>query len=90
VFAQKKGAGRVTGSARADNSFGDECLLDTPRDLIPQLNDARDRLDEEVDLMQRALDLREQLTWGLDLEILRDGVADWRREVEQRKRRARP
>jgi hypothetical protein len=48
-------------------------------DLIKQLNAARDRLDCDTALMQRAIDLRERLWFGLDLDDMRAEVAAFKR-----------
>jgi hypothetical protein len=42
--------------------------------LVVQLCDARDRLDASVNLLGLALDLREQLWWGFDLDDARAEV----------------
>jgi hypothetical protein len=50
-------------------------------DLISELNAARDRLDARVALLNRALDLGEQLSWDLlDLDDARSMVAELRRD----------
>ena len=41
----------------------------------------RDRVDLATSLMQRAIDLQEQLTWGLDLDHMRDEVSAFTRDV---------
>jgi hypothetical protein len=59
-------------------------------DLVAQLSIARDRLDRGVLLLNRALDLREQLAWGvLDMDVARDMVAEFKRAVGDHKRVAR-
>jgi hypothetical protein len=51
-------------------------------ELIAALCDARDRLDEGVELLNEALDLREQLEWGvLDLDHARGAVSQLGRAV---------
>ena len=53
-------------------SFG----LAQPRpDLVSQLDAARARLDASVLLLERALDLRQQLWWSIDLDDARADVA---------------
>jgi hypothetical protein len=49
-------------------------------DLISSLNAARDKLDARVALLNRALDLREELYFGLDLDQAVDAVRELRRD----------
>jgi hypothetical protein len=60
----------------------------TPVDLIAQLDLARARLDRATDLMSRALDLREALEWGLDLDDMAREVESFKRDVTRYKRGA--
>jgi hypothetical protein len=72
----------VNGPHREDDLAG--WLINSPNSnshLITQLNCSRARLDKSVKLLNWALDLREQLYFGLDLD---DAVA----EVERLKRAA--
>ncbi len=47
---------------------------DAGHDLLARLDAARARLDASVLLLGQALDLREQLWWGIDLDDARDNV----------------
>ena len=49
--------------------------------MIARLDWARSRVDRATELMQHALDLREQLGSGLDLEAMRDQVDAFKRAV---------
>ena len=50
--------------------------------LSPRFAAARCRLDAAVDLLNRALDLRELLWCGIDLDHARDLVAALKRDVQ--------
>jgi hypothetical protein len=58
-----------------------------PDELLEQHRAARRQLDETLELLDRALDLREQLQWQLDLDDMVEFVAQLRRDVERRLRR---
>jgi hypothetical protein len=49
--------------------------------LLIRLDYARRRLDRGVDLMERAIELRQQLQWGLDLDHVRDQVDAFKRDI---------
>jgi hypothetical protein len=49
-------------------------------DLISELNRVRGRLDKRVALLNRALDLRQQLYFGIDLDDAVEAVAELRRD----------
>ena len=51
------------------------------------LDQARARLDKSVQLLNWALDLRELLWCGLDLDEMRDQVTDLKRDLASHKRR---
>jgi hypothetical protein len=57
-------------------------------DVNAQLNLARSRIDRATALINRALDLREQLEWGIDLDVAAQEVADFTRDVTLHKRGA--
>jgi hypothetical protein len=58
-------------------------------DLVAQLAAIRGRLDRSTELLNRALDLHQQLAWGvLDLYDARDMVAQLKRDVAKHKRRS--
>jgi hypothetical protein len=51
--------------------------------LVECLGVARDRLDRAVELIEWAIDLHEQLTWGVfDMDDARNEVAKFKRAVE--------
>ena len=55
-------------------------LTQADADLIGSLNAARDKLNAHVALLNRALDLRELLYFGIDLDDAVQAVADFRRD----------
>ena len=57
--------------------------------LLARLDYYRARVDRASELMQRALDLREQLTWGgIDIDAMRDQVDALRRGIAAYAQRA--
>jgi hypothetical protein len=55
----------------------------SPPRAVQQLNAARARLNAGLDLIDRALDLREHLCWGVfDIEDARAAVAAFKRDAE--------
>jgi len=61
---------------------------DDPAEVIAELNERRDWLDRATDLMERALDLREQLQWGVfDADDARAAVAEFKRDCRVHRRR---
>jgi hypothetical protein len=56
--------------------------------LLVRLDFARARLDRGVDLMERAIELRQQLQWGLDLDDMRDQVDAFKRDVATNRQEA--
>ena len=52
-----------------------------PGSLRDQFRAARDRLDESVTLLERALDVLELFSWGVELDDARRLVAELRRDV---------
>lgn len=55
-------------------------------ELVAALDAARRRIDADTRLMQWALDLREQLWLGLDLEEMADQVAQFKRAYRTHRR----
>ena len=55
--------------------------------IIAELTAARDQLDRTIELLERSLDLREQLTFQFDMDDARDLVAEFVRDVDQHMRR---
>ena len=78
--------------ALAVQSKGDLDLADishraaSPQDLIAELDAARRRRDESLELWVLAIDLRELLWCGIDLELARDLVAEFKQDVDRLKR----
>jgi hypothetical protein len=58
-----------------------------PKNLITRLDHARANLDEGVALLAYALNLRELLFFGIDLDEMRDRIDELKREVAALKRR---
>jgi hypothetical protein len=54
--------------------------------LIAELDAARGQLNETLDLLNRALDLREQLWFGINLDDMAEAVAELRQATEAHKR----
>ena len=80
------------GGAFAEGLKGDRDVADilhrasSPEDLIAELDAARRRFDEFDALVNRALDLRELLWCGINLEEARDLVVELKRDVDRHKR----
>jgi hypothetical protein len=54
--------------------------------LIAQLDRARARIDAASDLLQQAMDIRERLYFGADMDDMRDQVDEFRRDVDAHRR----
>jgi hypothetical protein len=48
--------------------------------LLAQLDAARRRVDRATELLERSLDLRERLQWGLDLDDMVEEVRVFKRD----------
>jgi len=55
-------------------------------DTIKALDEARDRLDRATDLLIQALDLRERLWFGADLDLMVDEVQAFKRACDAYRR----
>jgi hypothetical protein len=69
----------------ASGKFTDAVAVGASIDLLTQYRAARNQLDASVLLLQRALDLHEQLSWGLDLENMVNEVGELKRAVSAHK-----
>jgi hypothetical protein len=97
--ATKPATGEVNGLRVGGGSAGKLDLPDSalristqavlpPRnnDRVVELDGARRRLDHGVDLMQEAIELRQQLYFGLDLDHAVELVEQFKRAVDAHRR----
>lgn len=77
--------GHSTGSPR--HTLSRDASQASQRLLVFRYRAARARVDAGLDLIDRALDLRERLYFGLDLDDMAAEVRDFKRAVEAHRRR---